>query len=121
MLLAALGLYQSLKFALPVSPISVHERVSILSYGGSTATGKLAVRFAKLFGYEVLSTCSPRNLKQVKEFGADMVFECNRPNTADAIREQTKDGLTLVFDTISSENSASSAMYCGCALSVTGM
>ncbi|KAJ6087436.1 zinc-binding oxidoreductase [Penicillium canescens] len=81
-----------------------HERVSILIYGGSTATGTLAVQFAQLSGYEVLTTYSPRNLKQVKEFGADILFEYNDPNTADAIRERMKDGITLAFDTISLES-----------------
>jgi NADPH:quinone reductase-like Zn-dependent oxidoreductase len=114
---AALGLYQSLKLALPVSPIPVHERASILIYGGSTATGTLAVQFAKLSGYEVLTTCSPRNFEQVQEFGADIVFDYNDPNSADAIRERTKDGLTLAFDTISLE---SSAKYCDRALSSQG-
>ncbi|KAJ6009206.1 hypothetical protein N7499_005374 [Penicillium canescens] len=60
---AALGLYQSLKLALPVSPISVHERVSLI-YGGSTATGTLAVQFAKLSGYEVLTTTPLATLKR---------------------------------------------------------
>ena len=112
---AALGLYQSLSLALPNDPIQ--NAVPILIYGGSTATGTLAIQFAKMSGYHVLTTCSPRNFDQVKKIGADAVFDYNDPSSADAIKDQTKDALTLAFDTISLE---SSAKYCDRALSSQG-
>ena len=112
---AALGLYQSLGLALPTQPIQ--EPVPILIYGGSTATGTLAIQLAKLSGYEVLTTCSPRNFDQVKSIGADNVFDYNDPSSADTIRQLTGDSLTLAFDTISLE---SSAKYCDRALSSKG-
>ena len=40
------GLYQSL--GLPLPPSKVQERTPILIYGASTATGTLAIQFAKL-------------------------------------------------------------------------
>ncbi|KAK9234454.1 zinc-binding oxidoreductase protein [Lipomyces kononenkoae] len=109
------GLYQSLKLALPNNPIK--DPVPILIYGGSTATGTLAIQFAKLSGYKVLTTCSPRNFDLVKRLGADVVFDYNDPSSATAIREYTKNGLKLVFDTISLLSSAS---YCDRALSTEG-
>ena len=112
---AALGLYKSLKLSLPSDPIQ--EKTPVLIYGGSTATGTLAIQFAKFSGYQVLTTCSPRNFRQVKEFGADAAFDYNDPSSADAIREQTEDRLTLAFDTISLE---SSAQFCDRALSSQG-
>ncbi|KAJ5319094.1 zinc-binding oxidoreductase [Penicillium brevicompactum] len=112
---AALGLYQSLKIALPNDPIQ--NAVPILIYGGSTATGTLAIQFAKFSGYQVLTTCSPRHFDQVKKIGADAAFDYNDPSSADAIKDQTKDALTLAFDTISLE---SSAKYCDRALSSQG-
>ncbi|KAJ0423902.1 NAD(P)-binding protein [Aspergillus carlsbadensis] len=114
---AALGLYRSLGLALPSEPVEEKDRKQILVYGGSTATGTLAIQFAKLSGYEVLTTCSARHFDRVKELGADAVFDYNEPNSASAIKAQTNDGLTLAFDTVSVE---SSAKYCDLALSSKG-
>ncbi|KAL2822441.1 zinc-binding oxidoreductase [Aspergillus granulosus] len=112
---AAQGLYQSLKLALPTEPIS--QPKTILIYGGSTATGTLAIQLAKISGYTVLTTCSSRNFELVKSRGADRIFDYHDPSSAAAIRESTQGGLKLVFDTISSE---SSAKYCEQALSTEG-
>ncbi|RDL41203.1 Protein TOXD [Venustampulla echinocandica] len=109
------GLYQSLQLAMPHTPLS--EPVPILIYGGSTATGTLAIQFAKLSGYTVITTCSPRNFDLVKARGADTVFNYAEPGAALKIRELTHDKLTLVFDTISTN---SSAEFCGEALSSAG-
>ncbi|KNG79919.1 putative alcohol dehydrogenase, partial [Aspergillus nomiae NRRL 13137] len=49
--------------------------------------------------------------------GADAVFDYNDPTSARAIREQTNDSLTLAFDTVSVE---SSATFCDHALSTKG-
>ncbi|KAK6196587.1 putative PKS/NRPS-like protein biosynthetic cluster [Pestalotiopsis sp. IQ-011] len=109
------GLYQSLQLAWPNKPIDTAE--SILIYGGSTATGALAIQFAKLSGYHVITTCSPRNFDYVKSLGADHTVDYNAPDAAASIREYTKDSLKLAFDTISLE---SSAKFCDEALSTKG-
>jgi NADPH:quinone reductase-like Zn-dependent oxidoreductase len=114
---AALGLYRSLGLALPTKPVSGKERKQVLVYGGSTATGTLAIQFAKLSGYEVLTTCSPRHFDRIRELGADAVFDYNELGSASAIRVQTNDGLTMALDTVSVE---SSAKYCDIALSSKG-
>ncbi|KAL3446464.1 zinc-binding oxidoreductase [Aspergillus insuetus] len=115
---AALGFYRSLGLALPSESLAKEkERKQILVYGGSTATGTLAIQFAKLSGYEVLTTCSPRHFDRVRELGADELFDYNEPGSASAIRAHTNDGLTLAFDAVSVE---SSAKYCGLALSSKG-
>ncbi|KAM3068063.1 hypothetical protein ACMFMG_011110 [Clarireedia jacksonii] len=109
------ALYQSLKLALPTEPIK--EPVPILIFGGSTATGVLAIQFAKLSGYKVLTTCSPHNFDLVKSLGADAVFDYNDPQSVAEIRKYTKNNLKLVFDTISLE---SSAAFCDQVISAEG-
>lgn len=109
------SLYQTLKLALPTEPLKTPE--PLLIYGGSTATGVLAIQFAKLSGYKVYTTCSPRNFDLVKSLGADEVFDYKDPKSAAAIRAATDDKLKLVLDTISLE---STAEYCGAAMSTTG-
>jgi len=51
------------------------NRTPILIYGGSTATGTLAIQFAKLSGLEVITTSSPHNFSLLKSLGADYVFD----------------------------------------------
>ncbi|KAH8426388.1 zinc-binding alcohol dehydrogenase family protein [Aspergillus melleus] len=109
------GLYQSLKLAWPTQPTT--EKTPVLIYGGSSATGTLAIQFAKLSGYTVLTTCSPHNFDLVKSLGADAVFDYNDPNVAAEIRKYTNNNLKYVFDTISVE---SSAKFCDEALSTEG-
>ncbi|KAL4749397.1 hypothetical protein BDW72DRAFT_204760 [Aspergillus terricola var. indicus] len=109
------ALYQSLKLALPTEPTKTPE--PILIYGGSTATGTLAIQFAKLSGYTVLTTCSPHNFDLVKSLGADAVFDYKDASSPAKIREYTNDNLRLVLDTISLEPSAK---FCDGALSTSG-
>ncbi|QKX55490.1 uncharacterized protein TRUGW13939_02583 [Talaromyces rugulosus] len=113
----AQSLYQSLKLALPTHPLSKEQSVPILIYGGSTATGTLAIQFAKLSGYRVLTTCSPRNFDLVKKLGADAVYDYKDPQAPEEIRKSTNDNLTLVLDNISDE---ASAAFSDNALSTSG-
>ncbi|CAN6656469.1 hypothetical protein TRVA0_029S00386 [Trichomonascus vanleenenianus] len=98
------GLYQSLGLALPTNPITSNEPVLI--YGGSSATGTLGIQFAKLSGYKVITTCSPKNFDMVKSLGADAVFDYRDPKCAEKIRESANNQLVLAWDTISSAESA---------------
>lgn len=110
-----LSLYQSLKLKLPNDPIA--EPVPILIYGGSSATGSLAIQVAKLSGYQVHTTCSSHNFDFVKSLGADVVFDYRDPGAASEIRRLTDDQLKIVFDTISIESSAN---FCAEAISTEG-
>jgi NADPH:quinone reductase-like Zn-dependent oxidoreductase len=62
------GLYQSLQLPLPNKPTT--KKTYLLIYGGSTATGSLAIQYAKLSGLTVAVTCSPKNFDYVKSLGA---------------------------------------------------
>lgn len=97
------GLYQSLKLPLPTHPAK--DKFPILIYGGSTATGSLAIQFAKLSGAEVFTTCSPRNFEYVKSLGATAAFDYNDKNCVADIKKATGDKLGIVFDCISEGDS----------------
>ncbi len=70
------GLYQSL--GLPLPGQGKGDGKVLLIYGGSTATGALAIQFAKLSGLTVVTTCSPRNFDYVKKLGAGMFLKERR-------------------------------------------
>ncbi|KAM0335027.1 hypothetical protein ACHAQA_000061 [Verticillium albo-atrum] len=115
--LATVGqsLYQSLKLNLPTAPRS--EPVPLLIYGGSTATGTLAIQFAKLSGYQVIATASPHNFDLLKSLGADAVFDSRDPAAGAEIRKFTDNKLKLVLDTIATE---AAAKFCDDAISSEG-
>lgn len=86
-------------------------------YGGSTATGTLAVQFAKLSGCEVIATASPHNFDLLRTFGADQVFDYKDPECGAKIRAATNNKLKLVFDCMSE---GASPGICAAALSSSG-
>jgi NADPH:quinone reductase-like Zn-dependent oxidoreductase len=77
--------YKNLGLHLPTDPIKSAMR--ILVYAGSTVTCTLTIQFAKLSGYMVLTTCSPRNFDLVRQLGADAVFNYKDPEAAKKIRK----------------------------------
>ncbi|KEF54421.1 uncharacterized protein A1O9_09588 [Exophiala aquamarina CBS 119918] len=97
------ALYQSLGLALPEE--SDNSRQPLLVYGGSTATGSLAVQYAKQSGMLVVATASAHNFDYVKSLGADEVFDYTSPTCAEDIKRSTKGELTLALDCISKGNS----------------
>ncbi|GLA69278.1 hypothetical protein AtubIFM55763_009230 [Aspergillus tubingensis] len=107
------SLYQNLGIPMPGKPRSATTPKTVLIYGGSTATGTLAIQCAKLSGMEVITTCSVSNFDMVKELGADAVFDYSKPNVAAEIRRYTRDNLKLCFDTVAM---ATSAQFCAEAL-----
>lgn len=109
------GMYQSLGLALPSEPVS--DKTPLLVYGGSTATGSIAIQFGKLSGYQVITTASPRNHELLKSLGADHVIDYNDPQAGQKIRELTNDKLKFAFDCISE---GSSPKICFDAISSTG-
>ncbi|KHN96137.1 Alcohol dehydrogenase superfamily, zinc-type [Metarhizium album ARSEF 1941] len=98
------SLYQKLGLKLPSEPVT--DATPILIYGGSTASGMLAIQYAKLSGYKVITTCSPRHNDLVRSLGADAVFDYRDPECAAKMRAYTDDSLALVFDPVSLPASA---------------
>ncbi|KUJ08001.1 putative zinc-binding oxidoreductase ToxD [Mollisia scopiformis] len=112
-----LGFYKHLGLPFPTLPVEKKsEGQAILIYGGSSASGTMAIQFAKLSGLEVITTASPRNFELLKSLGADHVFDYHDPNCGTVINALTNNTLTLVFDTIAT---TSSALICAAALSTT--
>jgi len=97
------SLYQSLKLPLPNKPTS--EKIILLIYGGSTATGSLAIQYAKLSGLTVVVTCSPRNFDYVKSLGADAAFDYKSPTCAKDIREWSSNSIAYALDCIAIDTS----------------
>lgn len=85
------------KLSLPW-PGSADAGCWILIYGGSTATGSIAIQCAKLSGCKVVTTYSKKNTPFVKALGADEAFDYNDPSSAKKIRSHTNDSLHFVLD-----------------------
>ncbi|KIW02565.1 uncharacterized protein PV09_06020 [Verruconis gallopava] len=112
------GLYQQMGLPWPGTAESSRDgRQQILIYGGSSATGMHGIQFAKLSGFEVITTSSPRNFELLKSLGADYVFDYNSPSCAADIKKLTNDKLMYAWDTISA---GISVQICAEALSSTG-
>ncbi|KAF2154561.1 GroES-like protein [Myriangium duriaei CBS 260.36] len=100
------ALYRSLKLPLPwEGGKEGQERPWVLVYGGSTATGSLAIQFARESGARVVSTCSPRNAEWVEGLGAERVFDYSKAEVGREIRGFTGGKLRLAFDCISEDES----------------
>ncbi|EJT73096.1 hypothetical protein GGTG_09946 [Gaeumannomyces tritici R3-111a-1] len=103
------GLYQALKLPLPSDEAGVKAAAGtpILIYGGSTATGILGIQYAKLSGFRVLTTASPRNFDYLRSLGADEVFDYgDAAGWPGAVREATGGKLRHAWDCIASADSA---------------
>ncbi|CAE7226229.1 unnamed protein product [Rhizoctonia solani] len=80
----------------------------ILIYGGSTSLGLFSTQLAKLSGYKVVTTTSPKNFNLLKSLGADL-NELNLPapnqykdtDIVQQIQRATGNSLKFAFDTIS--------------------
>ncbi|KAI4174384.1 MAG: hypothetical protein LQ343_002319 [Gyalolechia ehrenbergii] len=97
------ALYHNLKLPWPEKP--TETPFPILVYGGSTATGTLAMQYAKLSGLEVLTTCSPKNFPLAESYGATATFSYQDADCGAQIRAHTQNKLRYVFDCISTESS----------------
>lgn len=82
----------------------------VLVYGGSTATGTMALQLLALSGYAagLVAVCSPHNFALARSYGAADVFDyqdCSRDDLAAALRARTGGQLRAVLDCISDTHS----------------
>lgn len=102
------------------------EKTSVLIWGGSCAylsatpssgteadnltasVGSYAIQLARIYNFNILTTCSPKNFSMVKNLGATHVFDYNDPAVIDNIKNAASD-LEYTFDTIGSKDSSAQA------------
>ena len=104
------GLFQK---ALHLTPPSTTSALTtppsgayVLIYGGSTATGALAIQLARLANYRVLTTCSKRSTDLVLSLGAEKAFDYTSPTCGADINNYTNNELLYAYDPIADSASA---------------
>ena len=75
---AACGLFQKDQLGLQYPSASPKPTgKTLLVWGGSTSVGSNAIQLAVAAGYEVITTCSPKNFDYVEKLGASQAFDYN--------------------------------------------
>ena len=83
---AACGLFQKDQLGLQLPSASADPTgKTVLIWGGSTSVGCNAIQLAVAAGYEVITTCSPKNFDYVKKLGASEAFDYNSKTVVDDI------------------------------------
>ncbi|GAW16228.1 hypothetical protein ANO14919_056510 [Xylariales sp. No.14919] len=70
----------------------------VLVYGGSSATGTLAIQLIRRSGCVPITTCSPVNFPLVEAYGAQEAFDYHAPACAEQIKSFTEDALDFALD-----------------------
>ncbi|KAK7902890.1 hypothetical protein LTR67_002536 [Exophiala xenobiotica] len=103
---AFLGLIEGFKIPLPDPkniPAPGDDWIIIL--GGASSVGKCAVQLAKVCGYNVAASCSPRSAASVKDLGA-LTFDYNVPldQQVKAVLDITSGKVSKIFDAAAADN-----------------
>lgn len=93
------------------------KRFPVLVYGGSTATGTLAIQLLQLSGLDPVVTCSPRNFDLVRGRGSIGEVDYVRPDVVNEIRRLTGSKLKYALDCITEP---ASIAHCYAAIGRTG-
>ncbi|KAI0388677.1 GroES-like protein [Xylariaceae sp. FL0594] len=81
------------------------KAATVLVWGGSSATGTMAIQLIQRSGCVALAACSPRNFELAKKCGAVEVFDYNDADCAAHIRSYTGNALSFALDCVCSEES----------------
>ena len=87
-------LHETLELPSPFEARSGPQR-SILIWGGASSVGQYAIQFAKLGGFRVMTTASPKNFELVKGLGADEVFDYHDETVVEKICAATGNTLDI--------------------------
>ncbi|KAK4700952.1 hypothetical protein P7C70_g5289, partial [Phenoliferia sp. Uapishka_3] len=100
------ALYVELGLPKPDSPLKTPE--PLLVWGGASSVGLYVIQLAKLSGYTVVATCSPKNFDLLKSYGAESVFAYSDSETPAKIAEAYPT-LAIAVDTISEKSTSALA------------
>lgn len=104
---AALALYQHLRIPPPWNPVPKGTRFPLLVYGGASAVGAFALKFAKLSNCNPIITVAGEGVPFVESLNvADIIVDYRRGSVVGEIKAALKGEEVLhVFDPISSKES----------------
>ncbi|KAF3763038.1 GroES-like protein [Cryphonectria parasitica EP155] len=89
----------------------------VLVYGGSTATGTIALQLLRLSGLTPIAVCSPRNFDLARDRGAAAALDYMRPDLVAEIQRLTGGKLRYVYDCIADPETVA---HCYAAIGRTG-
>ncbi|KAI8632686.1 GroES-like protein [Xylariaceae sp. FL1651] len=89
---ATAGLYQKDYLALDYPSINPKSNgKTVLIWAGSSSVGSNAIQLAVASGYEVITTCSPKNFDYCKGLGASLVFDYSSSSLTKDLVDAFKD------------------------------
>jgi NADPH:quinone reductase-like Zn-dependent oxidoreductase/short subunit dehydrogenase-like uncharacterized protein len=89
---AACGLFQTRQLGLSLPTAAPEPRgQTLLVWGGATSVGANAIQLAVAAGYEVITTCSPRNNRLMADLGVRECFDYHAPDVTAQLIAALKD------------------------------
>lgn len=94
---AAAGLFEReyLNMDLPRPGKPTSKNQTVLVWGGSTSVGTNAIQLAVAAGYDVITTCSPKNYDYCRSLGAKHCFDYNSSTTVQSILAALQDKICV--------------------------
>ncbi|KAF8509905.1 hypothetical protein JB92DRAFT_2943277 [Gautieria morchelliformis] len=91
--------------ALPEPPVQTPSQKWILIWSGATAVGSFAIQLAKLSGFKVATTASPKRWELLKSYGADVVVDYRDQDVVKKLKDATGDAIEYGLDCITQGDS----------------
>ncbi|CCF60311.1 hypothetical protein KAFR_0J02470 [Kazachstania africana CBS 2517] len=103
------------KLNLEWEPAEVQHDFPILIWGGTTAVGQILIQLVKkLNAYsKIIVVASQKYEKQLKDFGADEVFDYHDPDVISKIKSKYKN-IQHLIDAVSNEQTIQQVYKCAC-------
>ncbi|KAF7631976.1 hypothetical protein AFLA_012822 [Aspergillus flavus NRRL3357] len=83
-------------------------RLSNVIWCETASVGLYSIQIASLYGFDVVTTCSPHNAELVRSYGAKYVFDYKDEKVAEEIRKVAPN-IYHVFDTVGNQGSSPTA------------